>query len=826
MIKLTRGPVVAGVCALLTLAVADALRAQDASTATAPGTQTAASQAVPPAPASAPAAPPVEATPPVPQNSTLTIMRPTNNSAISSQASFNFKDASVDAVLNYLSETLGFIVIKDAKIDGRITIESKQSVTPDEAVDMLNDVLKPLNYTALQMGRVLRIVARDQAKKANIPVRFGADPDKIKISEELITQVIPVGTVDAVKLKADLQPLVSSDADVTANAASNTIIVTDSSANIHRIVEIVAALDKHQEAVSDIKIFQLKYANATAAAKLINDIFKQDSSSSSGGNSQQNQIQQFFRARFGGGGPGGPGGPGGGGGSTEGETSAQGKINASADDRTNTLVVSGPTATLKVVDTVVKQLDSNPAADQTFFIYNLKNGQAANLEPVLNTLFGASSGSTGSTSTNNNKSSTGINSGFASSFAGSSGGRSGLGGGSSLGSSGGSFGGFGTQQNTATNTNAARSSVSPQVASAASSMAGQVFVVAAPDTNSLLVTTNSKYADQVKKILDELDRPVPQVLIKVLIAEVTHDNEDDLGVEWSVLDQRPSGKGTFGGSALGIGQSIASVAGAGGPNGLIVQTVEENVTAALKLLATKNKLDVLSRPYILASDNQLASMIVGQEVPIITNSQITDTGQTINSVSYQNVGIILDVTPHINPDGLVILDVAPQVSQLDTGSGVPISSNVTAPIFDIRAAQSRVGIKNGQTIVIGGLMQDQKQSTVSEIPLLGDIPYLGNLFKHTTTKKTKTELLIFLTPHVALQPELLKGMSKEEQSGTKLTPNAVAPGVFQEHLDGMQLGNTAKLGPTTRPAATTIIDIPSGEPQPATQPATEPAEFR
>src|SRR5207245_91958 len=111
-------------------------------------------------------------------------------------------------------------------------------------------------------------------KKANIPVHFGAQPEEIKVSEELITQVIPVSSVDAVKLRTDLTPLLSADADVTANAASNTIIVTDSSANIHRLVKIIAALDQHHESVSDIKIFQLKYANATSAAKLINDVFK------------------------------------------------------------------------------------------------------------------------------------------------------------------------------------------------------------------------------------------------------------------------------------------------------------------------------------------------------------------------------------------------------------------------------------------------------------------------------------------------------------------------------------------------------------------------
>src|SRR5205085_7069263 len=126
----------------------------------------------------------------------------------------------------------------------------------------------------------------------------------------------------------------------------------------------------------------------------------------------------------------------------------------------------------------------------------------------------------------------------------------------------------------------------------------------------------------------------------------------------------------------------------------------------------------------------------------------TETGQTINTIQYQDIGIILNVTPHINEDGLVIMDVAPEVSSL-TGTTVPISENASAPVFAKRSAQSRVGIKDGQTIVIGGLMEDRKTSTLSKVPLLGDVPGLGLLFQRRQTTKTKTELLIFLTPHVA-----------------------------------------------------------------------------
>jgi general secretion pathway protein D len=163
----------------------------------------------------------------------------------------------------------------------------------------------------------------------------------------------------------------------------------------------------------------------------------------------------------------------------------------------------------------------------------------------------------------------------------------------------------------------------------------------------------------------------------------------------------------------------------------------------------------------------------------------------------------------------VTLDVTPEISQL-TSSTVTISPGVNAPIINRRAADSRVTIRDGQTIVIGGLMEDRKISTLSKVPLLGDIPLIGPLFQHNNVSKTKTELLIFLTPHVAPAPEALKPMSKDELRGTKLTPSAVGPGTFDEHLRGMKRGARSTTEPTDAPPTTVW-------PPPTTLPTTRPA---
>jgi general secretion pathway protein D len=319
-----------------------------------------------------------------------------------------------------------------------------------------------------------------------------------------------------------------------------------------------------------------------------------------------------------------------------------------------------------------------------------------------------------------------------------------------------------------------------------SELSGEVFVVADVDTNSLLVTTASKYESRVRKIIDELDRSVPQVLIKVLVAEVTHDDGADLGADFSILNRRANGNGQSGGT--NFGNAAAS-------GGLIVSILETNFTATLRALASTGKLDVLSRPYILASDNQLATINVGQSVPRVISSRITETGQTISEFEYRDVGIILEVTPHINPDGKVILDVSPEVSQL-TDETVEVSPGVSPRVINQRFAESRVAVMNGQTIVIGGLMEDRKSLTVDKVPFLGDLPLLKYAFSRTRQNKAKTELLIFLTPHVAEEAAALRDMSQDETDGTVLTPNAVEPGMFQEHLRGLKRG----ANPTTNPA--------------------------
>ena len=655
----------------------------------------------------------------------------------------NFKDAALDDVLQHLSEVTGLAIVTDAEITGRVTVVSRQALTVDQAIDLLDSVLKEKNYAAVRTGEVLKIMTLEKAKKANIPVRSGSDPEAIKPSDRLITQVIPLRSVDAVKLKTDLRALIPEYADLSSNASGNALILTDTEANIRRIVEIVSALDGTKSTVTEVKVFPLKYADATSAAKLINEVFKIEDRTD-----QRSSSQSPFSRFFGRGG-GSPFGRSSSGDRRQEEESGdfqRQKILAAADSRTNTVVVSGPSDTLKVVEGVVKELDANPQDEEDVLLYRLKNASAANLAKVLTELFEERDDDATARRTSTQP-----------------GGTRGTGGRQDTGRLSSLLGG------------GPAPAVSESSAASATDLAGQVRVVADEDTNSLMLMASPKHFDKLRTILTELDRPVPQVLIKVLIAEVTHDKSRDTGAEFSILNLDENGEGC---------QLFTDFGVAAATGGLVYKCVRDDVNVAIRMLEIVGNLDVLSRPHILASDNKEASITVGQEVPFIRDTRTTETGQTINTIQYEDIGIILKVTPHINPDGLVIMDVSPEISTL-TGTTVPISETVNAEVFAKRSATSRVAIQDGQTIVIGGLMDDRKIDTIRKVPVLGDMPCIGRLFRRTVTQTVKTELLIFLTPQVAKEAQALKGISEGEKQRSQLVPSAVSRDVFDRHMRGM-----------------------------------------
>lgn len=302
-----------------------------------------------------------------------------------------------------------------------------------------------------------------------------------------------------------------------------------------------------------------------------------------------------------------------------------------------------------------------------------------------------------------------------------------------------------------------------------STMVGDAIITSDVETRRLIVVTDDATAENIQKVIAELDKPKPQVLINVVFVQVTHGDDLDFGAEATysgkvAIKNSPVGTATtkFGlESALADSTHFGAFYELSGKHGLEV---------TLAALAKKNKTEILSRPSILTRSSQQATIVVGQQVPIINNSRVSDTtGAISNTYTQQDVGIILRVTPFITQQGLVEMIVSPEISSL-SATTVPISPGVSIPVIDRRSADTVVVTPTDATIVIGGLISTQATRTESKVPLLGDIPLIGNAFKRTIKNDEKTELLIFLTPHVVNDPKELSGLATQERAKLDLTP--------------------------------------------------------
>jgi general secretion pathway protein D len=329
-----------------------------------------------------------------------------------------------------------------------------------------------------------------------------------------------------------------------------------------------------------------------------------------------------------------------------------------------------------------------------------------------------------------------------------------------------------------------------------------------PVTHNILVIADKETTEQIRQVIASLDAPESQVLIKAVFLEVEDSKASAIGVQGSYT----GANGTFsqvtgfltnayttqpvttvgtGGTtttptliptvvpinqSFNVGQNYnlpQSLAGAAG-NGGVYQIIGSDFTATLQAIATAGKSQVLSRPSILARDGQMAEIVVGQSIYLpssVSLSAVGGSGTTVPSIngSYQNVGIQLDVTPFIGANNLVQMILEPQITSIDTSTPGQViegaslfTSAVYAPNLDKRSANTVVVTPDGQTVVIGGLISNDKSSAESKVPILGDIPLLGQLFKFTSKANAKDELLMFITPHIVQMPSQLAALTARE----------------------------------------------------------------
>lgn len=311
---------------------------------------------------------------------------------------------------------------------------------------------------------------------------------------------------------------------------------------------------------------------------------------------------------------------------------------------------------------------------------------------------------------------------------------------------------------------------------------GDAYFSIDPETRRVVFIADEATARSISQVLTNLDRPKPQVLIKVVFLEVTHNNASDIGVEGGWRNQNLDGSGATAAAVQGFGMSaLSSIVGSNsnrfgqpisgfGPTAPMTQpgaglftVLDQDYVVTLRLIAQAGNAKILSRPSILARNNQPATITVGQQVPLITSVRYDTFGNAINSVTYTDVGVILKVTPFITADGLVEMIISPQISSIDQTYSVPISTGVSAPVITIRSADTVAVTADKETVIIGGLMGEIKAKMDTKIPFLGDLPLLGNLFKRQQKSDTRNELIIFLTPQIVQAPTELAALSAKER---------------------------------------------------------------
>lgn len=701
-----------------------------------------------PAPATTPApvatTPPAETTPPPP------VTPPLPNGKFL----LEFRGARLGQVLDYLSQQAGFVIANPVELANPLTLVAKQPVTPQEAIDALNTVLIAQNYAVILREKTLHVVPLGTARQHNLPVFIGADPAKIPDTDQMVTQVMPVQFALVRELAENLQPLLNTQsATLAANESSNVLILTDTQAHIRRIAGIIQAIDRSVGGEQAVKVFTLAHADAEKVAQIINNLYGSQSTATRGnnqgqqfgrgfnrGNNNQNQNQQ-------------------------GQSGREIEVQAAADTGTNSLVVRASPETLVMLGEIVEQLDRDNSARDDVLFYRVKNGKADDLAASLNELFQGIQ-STSSTTQNRTAGQTGARTGTTTQAA---------------------------QPQVRVVTAPTAQGANATNADAGLDLTGQVRVVADAVSNSVMVLSPERNFDRLRRLLEQLDQPVKQVLVRILVAEVTLEKGLDLGVE--LTGGARNANGTLAGqTASNAFTDFSLFDSALGVNGFLIENTD--FRAAIRALASDTNFDVLSRPYVLTTDNQEATVNVSQEVPIPTGSRTDQNNNITTTFERRDVGIILTVTPQINSEGLVVLDVTQELSAL-SDQAIPIAPDVNSPIVNKRTMTTRVLVEHGQTAVIGGLVKDQVSQTVRKVPLLGDIPFLGNLFKRTESTKSQTELLIFLTPQVVKNPGELADLSRQLRGEMQRLDVAVEKGLLQNHLDQLEKTKATTVSPAT-----------------------------
>lgn len=641
----------------------------------------------------------------------------TDSRSSAEPVSLNFVNADIGAVIQAISKISGRNFIVDPRVKGTLNIVTARPVARNLTYSILLSALRLQGYTAIEGQGVTKIVPEADAKLHAVPVGKGQGAGG---GDRLTTQVFSLKHESAAQLVPIIRPLVSPNNTVTAYPGNNSLVVTDYAENIGRIAQIVESIDVPQ---TGLRVMTLQHASALDLAQTINRLMNDTGAAGVAGAT----------------------------GGVAGDASQ--RVSVTGDPRTNSLLVrSDNPSKLNAVRQLVANLDQ-PGASGNIHVVYLKNAEATKVAQTLRAVVTGETGGTSGSSQNNfgstnSNSSTGSNFGSSNTT------------GSQTSTTG--FGNTPSFSNSSTNT---------------SGTTGNGFIQADPMSNALIITAPEAIYNNLRKVIDQLDRRRAQVYVEALITEVSTEKAAEIGIQWQagkVGNTTAYGGTSFnssGNNILNLAATLASSSSTTLPgNGLNLLlgggTVSvggreiANLNMLARFLESDTKANILSTPNLVTLDNEEAKIVVGRNVPFVTGTYTTTSTGASNpftTVERKDVGLTLKVKPQISEGGTVRLQIYQEASAVIEST----ATSTTGPSTTKRSIESTVLVDDGAVIALGGLVEDSYSGGVEKVPVLGDIPYLGQFFRYDSRKRGKTNLIVFLRPVILRDAAAIQGISAD-----------------------------------------------------------------
>jgi general secretion pathway protein D len=711
----------------------------------------------------------------------------------------SFRNASVDQIVDILSKTSGITIVSDPALSQRMTVTSPRAVPLKDAFAIFNTALGLRGFELGKEGNIMVIRRRQErntmgadAMRAMMAgaqqsqselkvyrIKYASASEVARVVNEVFIQQQQMqggfpgmnfggfgggggrfggGRPGMGGVPFSFPGLGGQQPNVRASSDdfSNSVIVNAPKDKQLEVESLIEDIDKQTDQPFQTKTYRLKFATALEMQPVIQGVLQSNAPRGRGGPSNQSVNQRFsFFDLFSGG-------------------NRQGQGSVNSDDRSNSLIVTTTADNQTVVESLIKELDQEVPVVNTTFVFPLRNARADSVATLLQNAFGNRNGGSGFSNRgggfNNqgNRTQGNRNQGNRNFGGGGGGGRTAPEAGqpvdvpldekaddgvlmTDVWVQQGGFR-FGGGQQTRQQSGLVRGADGQVVNQR--DLTNQVTVIPDPNTNSLVIVTTPDNVEVLRSVLDQLDRIPEQVMIETMIVEATLDKSTKLGVEWTVAQPKAFNEtGVTGNARSDFGLANANPA----LEGFRYTVTGGNISTFINALKTDDKFEVLSTPRIFTSNNVEAEINISQSVPYVLSTREDANGNLTFNYAFQDVGIVLTVTPRITSNGYVTMEIS------QTANDLQGFTDFNAPIVNQRQANTTVSVKDSETIILGGIIRTQVNSKVKKLPILGDIPILGELFKSTTRQNTKTELLVFLRPTIVRDDEEAKALRESTE---------------------------------------------------------------